>query len=297
MYFGSTKRLILITATSLLAALAVAWFGLKTQGAPRDTEIRPQAAPAVAAVAPETSVTILTAARSLAPGAAIPPEAMGQLRIPEDQMKLAFLTDTPENRAALTAHPARREIPAGTAFVADDLLAPQPAPATPRPTGSAALLRPGMSAIAVPVTAETAVAGLISSDDRVDVLMSYDTRDGLRAVRTILRNVRVIARDRLTAGDIATAGVPRTITLELDPEGAKVLALAMQTGDLLLVLSPPGGGEVPMIVQDEPMLSSRISGGDAPRAPVAATASVQVFRGDGSQRVLTLPDLVPPTSP
>ncbi|WP_168161498.1 Flp pilus assembly protein CpaB [Oceanicola sp. S124] len=290
------KRLLLVIVTSLLAALAVAWFSISTNGAPIEARAQAPVTPSPApAPAPAPTVSVLTARSSLAKGAAIPPEALGRLTLADGQLQEGLLQDTPANRQALLALAAPRDIPAGTTFIAADLLPPAPEPVAepPRPVGYAGLLGTGMRAIAVPVTAETAVAGLISSGDRVDVMISYDTREGLRAVRTILSNVRVIARDRTTGNTSDGTGVPRTITLELDPEGAKILALAMQTGDLMLVLSAPGGGPLPLIIEDAPMLSSRLSGGDAPRA-APATTRVEVFRGNATQRVLTLPD---PTAP
>lgn len=299
MHFGSARRLLLVVATSLLAALAVAWFGLRTESAPRDPALQAQQ-PGAETRKAAPSVNVLSARVTLPTGHAIRADDIYSLTLPEGQIAKDLLRDTPENRETLERRSAPRDIPAGTPFVVSDLLSPTPdvvpapPPAPPAPPSMG--LADGMRAIAIPVTAETAVAGLISGGDRVDVILSYDTRDGERAVRTILRNVRVIARDLVTDNATAARGVPRTITLELNPEGAKVLTLAMQTGDLLLILSPPGEAPVATIAEDEPMLSSRIFGPSSKTAPTARPPSVEIFRGNGAQRAPAPAPHAPPSA-
>ncbi|WP_425430511.1 RcpC/CpaB family pilus assembly protein [Celeribacter persicus] len=79
---------------------------------------------------------------------------------------------------ALAEMIASRTIPGGTPFVASDLAAPVVAQDSD-PTRNRLNLSEGMRAIALPIKAETAVAGLLDLGDRVDILLSYKTAKGI----------------------------------------------------------------------------------------------------------------------
>ena len=104
----------------------------------------------------------------------------------------------------------------------------------------AAVLRPGMRAVSVPVTATSAVSGFIYAGDRVDVLLTHvlNGGDGQRsATETILLNARVIAMDQkvdFSPGD--KPDVAKTATLELTHKQSEIVTLAIKMGDLSLVL-------------------------------------------------------------
>ena len=104
----------------------------------------------------------------------------------------------------------------------------------------AAVLKPGMRAVSVPVTATSAVSGFIYAGDRVDVLLTHvlNGGDGQRnATETILLNARVIAMDQkldFSPGD--KPDVAKTATLELTPKQSEIVTLAIKMGDLSLVL-------------------------------------------------------------
>ena len=219
-------------------------------------------------------------------------ESFEAVEMPAAQTGGNLLLDTAENRMGLTRRISHRSIPIGTPFIKSDLEAISPAPTKPEveevrgtsaSASTASRLGPGMRAIALPVTGETALARLISQGDRIDVLVSYTRHDGVRAVRTVLRNVRVVATDQSfsASGQPGTA-IPKTITLELHSEGAKVLALAMHTGELVLVLSDESADDMPIIANDSPILSTQISGVLMPAAEKEEAASVHVFRGSVS---------------
>ena len=122
----------------------------------------------------------------------------------------------------------------------------------------AAVLEPGMQAVSVPVDQATGSAGLIFPGDRVDVLLTQtlqaEGNGGQErfVAETVLRDVRVIAvGQRLsTAADGTDELSPkiRTATLEVTPEGARRVALALELGKLWLglrSLARPGEGERP----------------------------------------------------
>jgi pilus assembly protein CpaB len=110
----------------------------------------------------------------------------------------------------------------------------------------AVTLDAGMRAMAVPLTAESAVGGFILPGDHVDIVMSRaldpSTSGGLgggkRVVASVvLNNVRVLAIDQNNAGPQKTvAEVGATATVEVSPEQAEQLVIAKGVGQLTLVL-------------------------------------------------------------
>jgi len=117
----------------------------------------------------------------------------------------------------------------------------------------AAVLRPGMRAIAVKVDESTSVAGLVFPGDRVDVILSHEVaikvtegeRERERKVKvseTVLSNVRVIAIDqsmddiKVAKGDATKARIPKTATLEASTSQAEIIAVAVKMGTLTLAV-------------------------------------------------------------
>ncbi|WP_295705485.1 Flp pilus assembly protein CpaB [uncultured Brevundimonas sp.] len=147
----------------------------------------------------------------------------------------------------------------------------------------AAYLEPGMRAMAIGVTVETAAGGFILPGDRVDVVLSReneargDNAPGPKfSVTTVMRNLKVLAIDQQTrAGDDAQAVVGATATLEVGPQDAEALALAKAEGDLSLVLRSYADNAGPS------GLTGRIA------APAAAPRAVKVYRG-GEPQVVTV---------
>jgi len=108
----------------------------------------------------------------------------------------------------------------------------------------AAVLSPGMRAVAVPISAERGAGGFILPNDRVDVIVSFEddgegARGGRRAIvaRTIVENARVLAIDELFGdGEGEENVVGDTATLELTPDQARAVAVAVARGEVTLVL-------------------------------------------------------------
>lgn len=105
----------------------------------------------------------------------------------------------------------------------------------------AVVLQPGMRAMAVPVSVETAAGGFILPGDRVDVIMSRQQQGAAAgpefSAGTVLRNIRVLAIDQtVQPAPEAQAQVGATATLEVGAREAEVLALARVQGQLALVL-------------------------------------------------------------
>jgi pilus assembly protein CpaB len=184
----------------------------------------------------------------------------------------------------------------------------------------AAVLAPGKRAVSVGVDAVSGNAGLIFPGDRVDVVLTQrlddeaaDADPALRwGAETILRNVRVIAVDQNLRSDLAerdSAAVARTVTFEVSPAEAEVIAVARNLGALSLTLrslivegaeeddagttSPTWAGDVSAVLRAVTGRAEPREPGDRDPAttPVAATAPAEqprrivVLRGPSADSV------------
>ncbi len=106
----------------------------------------------------------------------------------------------------------------------------------------AAVLSPGKRAVSVPVTATTGIAGFIFPGDRVDLILTHaidkhGEGDRIRrASETVMTDVRVLAVDQQTDDQNSKAAIAKTVTLELSPKQAEIVALIMELGRLSLSL-------------------------------------------------------------
>ncbi len=110
----------------------------------------------------------------------------------------------------------------------------------------------GNRAMALKVTAQTAVGGFVTPGDRVDVLLTQGSGARLRAV-TILQNIRIIGVDQKADELNDQANVAKTVTVEVTPEQGQKLALAQRAGTLSLSLRTLDS------TVDEPLDSIRLS--------------------------------------
>ncbi|MBU1346051.1 MAG: Flp pilus assembly protein CpaB [Alphaproteobacteria bacterium] len=151
----------------------------------------------------------------------------------------------------------------------------------------AAYLEPGMRAMAIAVSTESAAGGFILPGDRVDVILTVELERSVSDTQpdapkfvsqVVLQNVKVLAVDQSTrAEDDQQAVVGATATLEVAPRDTETLALAKAAGSLSLVLRSYADTAGP---------SGRVG---APRtASASQPASVRIFRG-GEPEVVTVP--------
>ncbi len=113
----------------------------------------------------------------------------------------------------------------------------------------AALVEPGMRAMALEISEETASGGFILPNDRVDVILAHEikvtqgeTVSELPASTTLIQNVRVLAIDQVfkqsEEEDAGAAQIGNTATLEVSGQEAELLALAVRMGKITLALRP-----------------------------------------------------------
>jgi pilus assembly protein CpaB len=142
----------------------------------------------------------------------------------------------------------------------------------------AAVLRPGMRAISVPVTITSGIAGFIFPGDQVDLMLTYTVPAIVlgagfehKAVETVMRNVRVIAIDQRMESKPGEAVVAHTATFEVTPKQSEVIALASKIGEMFLTLRSLAPSPQETVAADK--LASDGAGQDMPDSPVAATAT------------------------
>jgi len=108
----------------------------------------------------------------------------------------------------------------------------------------AAVLRPGMRAVSVPVTATSGISGFVFPGDQVDILITHpvptsggkETQLEHKASETVLQDVRVLAVDQKLDSKSGEAVVAHTATLEVTPKQSEMIAVATEMGKLSLSL-------------------------------------------------------------
>ncbi|MEJ6789659.1 Flp pilus assembly protein CpaB [Brevundimonas sp. BR2-1] len=295
---------IIVICVAAVAAIGLALV-VRAMGSPSKT---PTAVATAAAVPARPMAKVLVAAKDLQPGQRLTEGDLDWKDWPADEVNPAFITDGSVPLPSAEAAADEADKPAGAvasvtraatnlatggakadyvgSVVREPILAGEPIVGRKivRAGDSgymAAYLEPGMRAMAIRVTVETAAGGFILPGDRVDVLLTRETnlanvgaQDSDRSKfssSTVMQNVKVLAIDQSTrAGDDEQAVVGATATLELGPRDAEALALAKSEGELSLVLR-----------------SYADTGGPSGRVAVARQSTpVRVFRGGAPEVVV-----------
>ena len=296
---------IIVICVAAVAAIGLA-LAVRAMGSPSNA---PTAVATAAAVPARPMAKVLVAAKDLQPGQRLTEADMAWKEWPADEVNPAFITDgsVPLPSAVAEEPPAARpegavasvtrvaaNLAAGNSksdyagsVVREPILAGEPIVSRKivRAGDSgymAAYLVPGMRAMAIRVTVETAAGGFILPGDRVDVLLTRETtlsnmgaQESDRskfASSTVMQNIKVLAIDQSTrADDDEQAVVGATATLEVGPRDAEALALAKSEGELSLVLR-----------------SYADTGGPSGRAaPVTRQASaIRIYRGGAPEVVV-----------
>ncbi len=275
-------------------------------------------------------INIVVAADAIAVGTLIKPQDLTFAPAPADALPAATFdriwSEKPEDQAAsdnkaiaeIVGAVARRRIEAGE---------PVNRGAVVKPGDSgflAAVLRPGMRAITVAVTAVTGTGGLIYPGDHVDLILTQNfppTDQDMThksSAETVVENLRVLAIDQQlqvkTPPDGQNQGkIATTVTLEVDPLQAQKVALTTGLGQLSLTIrslespdqtvaggTPPAGGasaggapttaqtaQAPVWAEDvSPALKIQAEAHKKDdKTAVAAKPPVMVIRGDKADEV------------
>ncbi|HEV2334083.1 MAG TPA: Flp pilus assembly protein CpaB, partial [Stellaceae bacterium] len=225
------RSLVLFTVALALAGgttlIARGW--LAQQAAKAAALAMPKAAPAR---------SVLVARQALARGQILRPQDFSWQVWPAGRLEHAYILAGTRPIKAFAGWVARDPIGAGEPVTETKIVAP----------GNrgflAAVLRPGMRAVSVPITVTSGISGFVFPGDRVDLLITYPVRlkDGAgdptqhKAAETVLRDVRVIAIDQKLVSKDGEATVAHTATLEVTPKQSEIIAVASQMGQLSLSL-------------------------------------------------------------
>lgn len=203
-------------------------------------------------------VEVLVARQAIPVGKFVTLDDLKWEKWPKDMKTEAFVmkdekagAEAPNQLEGFVGAVARREVALGEPIIADRLVKPGQA------GFMAALLSPGMRAVSVQISPESAAGGFIMPDDRVDVLVTreVEVEAGPNGSKTayrsdmILSNIRVLAIDttyvRPGTGDgsapadqSAQTGAldGRYATLELSEGDVRTLAAADRAGRISLIL-------------------------------------------------------------
>jgi pilus assembly protein CpaB len=295
---------IIVICVAAVAAIGLALV-VRAMGSPAK---EPVAVATAAPVEARPMAKVLVAAKDLQPGRRLDESDMEWKDWPADQVNAAYITDgtrpapvaadgddgaKPEGAVAAVTRAATDLATGGAkadyvgSVVREPILAGEPIVMRKivRAGDSgymAAYLEPGMRAMAIRVTVETAAGGFILPGDRVDVVLTRETTlgnigaaEGDRSKftsATVMQNIKVLAIDQSTrAGDDEQTVIGATATLEVGPRDAEALALAKSEGELSLILRSYADTGGP---------SGRVSAG--PRE----SSAVRVYRGGAPEVVV-----------
>ncbi|ANK81123.1 MAG: Flp pilus assembly protein CpaB [Rhizobiales bacterium NRL2] len=281
-------RLILAGAVALSAAGGAAWLANAALSAP------PPAAPAAVLQTvpqPASTVEVLVSARPIRAGDLLQADDVRWQAWPKDAMTETYVVRAGESAPEVAGRVSPTAIAAGLPIVPDALIRPG------ERGFLAAVLPPGHRATTIPIDATTGVAGFVFPGDRVDLILTFSV-DGERgdslASQTVLHDLRVLAIDQKMVQQDGHAAISKTATVEVTPEQAEKIALALQLGRLSLSLravtagsetdatslSPRAGYTVAGDVS--PLFNKRVATNGAGKPPVRR---VTVMRGGEASEV------------
>jgi pilus assembly protein CpaB len=195
---------------------------------------------------PPVQKSVLVARGAIARGQILKPTDLGWQMWPDGGIDRAYIQKGTKNIEDFAGWVARDPFGPGEPITESKIVAP----------GSrgflAAVLRPGMRAVSVPVTITSGISGFVFPGDQVDILITHPLpASGGRgesvqrnASETVLHDVRVLAVDQKLESKGGEPIVAHTATLEVTPKQSEIIAVASEMGKLSLSLrslvTPPG---------------------------------------------------------
>lgn len=224
---------IAVLILAVLAAAAAAWLASSFVS----TDVQQVQAPEPQIVTDE----VLVAARDLQVGAKVTPGDMRWQTWPTEALASGYVVkdQTPDAMIGMQGALVRSAMMQGEPITSGKVID------TTSAGFMAARLGKGMRAVSVSISPETGAGGFILPGDRVDVIVTHESRndtgrDSIVVSDTVLANVRVLAIDQAFGETNDDTGekiaVGKTATLELTPKQAETLARSQAMGDLWLSL-------------------------------------------------------------
>ncbi len=231
------RKIILLVGALIIAAVTAFMARTLMVGTPAPVA---DAATNAGGPPPIQGVEVLVATKALPVGTILGPESIKFDPWPEELVEGAYYRKADTDLKALQGTVVRFAVPAGQPITQGGLVKPGDRGFL------AAALGPGMRAVTVPVSAQSAVAGFVFPGDRVDLLLTQTVAGGgdgppLKASETVLRNLRVLATDQKTDKQTDESGntvvtTYSTVTVEATPRIAEKIAVAQTLGSLSLSL-------------------------------------------------------------
>jgi pilus assembly protein CpaB len=195
----------------------------------------------VAKTVVETKTKIIVAVKALPTGKILTLEDIKFTAWSEDAVDSSFYRQGASELSSLVGKVIRAQVLAGQPISSASIIAPG------ERGFLAAVLKPGMRAVSIPVTMTSGVGGFIFPGDRVDIILTHEVPNGpglpIRGSETILSNVRVLAMNQLTSDTEKTPQAPNTVTVEVQPHFVELIQVADRLGDLSLSLQPISSNE------------------------------------------------------
>jgi len=231
------RKIILLVGALIIAAVTAFMARTLMVGTPAPVA---DAAPNAGGPPPIQGVEVLVATKALPIGTILGPESIKFVPWPEELVEGAYYRKADTDLKSLQGTVVRFAVPAGQPITQGGLVKPGDRGFL------AAALGPGMRAVTVPVSAQSAVAGFVFPGDRVDLLLTQTVPGGgdgppLKVSETVLRNLRVLATDQKTDKQTDESGntvvtTYSTVTIEATPRIAEKIAVAQTLGSLSLSL-------------------------------------------------------------
>ncbi len=232
-------------AVLIIAGIAAIGAAFLVRGISNDASKQNQANIEPTVIA-EPTMLILVAGDDLDVGQRVMPDQLSWMEWPKKAVSPTYLTKekNPEALEEYSGSIARVRLSKNEPVGAHKLI-------NPGESGfMAAVLMPGMRAVAVEISVETGAGGFILPNDRVDIILTreLDVVDGDQIVTvftsaTIFANVRVLAIDQTYREvDDEQVVVGSTATLELNIDDSEMLAKADASGDISLALRSVSDG-------------------------------------------------------
>ena len=213
----------------------------------------------------ETVAYVLVADEPITLGTTITKGAVRWQRWPMDGVEPIFISADSEEKSLLqklVGTVIRQSVAAGTPITEDMVFRRGKAGFL------AGIVDEGARAVSIKVDAVSSVSGFILPGDRVDVLLTFDVKQltrGLERSRserteseadnkthvgpakysteTILKNLRVLGIDQKYENKDNDQKVPKSVTLEVSPKQAEILAVGRAMGKLVLALRSYSGNK------------------------------------------------------
>jgi pilus assembly protein CpaB len=276
------RKIILLVGALIVAAITALMARSVMSGTPAPVADAQPGQPA-----PISGKKVMVAARALEIGTILGPDSMKLQPWPEELIENAYYVEGGFDPKTLLGTVVRYNIPAGQPITQGALVKPGDRGFL------AAALGPGMRAVTVPVSAQSAVAGFVFPGDRVDVILTQSVEGGgdgppLKASETVLRNLRVLATDQRADKETDDKGNTvvntfSTVTLEATPSIAEKIAVSQAVGTLSLSLRSLADSASDL---EEAIASGDVNvpeGGDAKaERAMLASAATRPMEGRGS---------------